>query len=515
MEISWQNPIIPGFHPDPSICRVGSDYYLTVSSFEYFPGLPLFHSRDLVHWRLIGHAMTRPSQLVLDNAWTSGGLYAPSIRHHNGKFYIACTNTSHKGNFVISADKADGPWSEPIYIPQEGIDPDLFWDTDGKLYLTTSAHHKDKVRLLQSELDPVTFQPKSAPYTLWEGAGGSGTEGPHIYLINGTYYLMAAEGGTEYGHTEVIARGPHPKGPWESCPRNPILTHRSTNSPIQGTGHGDLVQTDKGHWFMVHLGFRTTGYHSVHLLGRETFLTPVVWNSDGWPSVGSNNRTGLAFASANLPPPHPCPVEATRDNFDAEKLAPTWAHIRAPVAHRYDLQTRPGWLTLTPCEQDLDNMFYPTWVGRRQQHFDFQATTCLEYRPERELEQAGLCVWQNYLHHYSITLTCLNGRRRVVVRRRIGTLSAITGSVEVGAEMEKKASNRVYLRITGNAGWYRLSCAFGEEGPWIDLDTAETRYLSTEVGGRFTGVLLGLFTSAPRGENGPKAAFDWFDYLPL
>ena len=276
------NPVIPGCHPDPSVCHVGDDYYLACSSFEYFPGVPVFHSRDLVHWTQIGNALDRPSQLRLPpDTPASAGIYAPTLRHHDGRFWLIVTNVSDEGNLLCTATDPAGPWSDPIRLPGvTGIDPDLAWDADGNCWCTFAGI--DQVRI-----DPRTGRVFGPPQRLWSGTPGAKyPEAPHLYRIGDHWYLLIAEGGTERGHGVSVGRGRTPTGPFEPCPANPILTHRSTDHPIQNTGHADLVRGPDGSWWMVLLGVRPRGgTPGWHVLGRETFLAPVSW-VDGWPVVG-------------------------------------------------------------------------------------------------------------------------------------------------------------------------------------------------------------------------------------
>ena len=274
------NPVIPGFHPDPSICKAGEDYYLACSSFEYFPGVPIFRSRDLRHWEQAGNALERPCQLVLpESVPCSGGIWAPTLRFHDGRFFLVTTNMWGGGNLLFTADKPEGPWSNPVTIGRQlHVDPDLAWDAGGTCYLTVAG-------IEQARLDTATGALLEEPRSLWSGTLGH-PEAPHLYQVDGTWYLMIAEGGTERGHCISIARASSPEGPFAPCPANPILTHRSTTDPVQNTGHGDLVQANDGSWWLVFLGVRPKGGSpGYHALGRETFLAPVTWE-DGWPVVG-------------------------------------------------------------------------------------------------------------------------------------------------------------------------------------------------------------------------------------
>lgn len=278
-------PIIAGFHPDPSVCRMGDTYYLVTSSFEFFPGIPVFRLRDLMHWDLISHCLTRDSQADLSTCKPSGGIWAPTIRFHQGRFYVVVTDASrmfslNSGNFYVYSDDPAGPWSDPVDVRQVGIDPSLFFDDDGTCYLTSNGNGG----IWQSVIDISDGRAIVEPKLIWAGTGGRCPEGPHLYKVNGLYYLMIAEGGTEYGHMVTIARSASPWGPWDVYAGNPILMQRdSPDEDLQCTGHADLVQAENGGWHMVFLGVRAVdGYF--HHLGRETFLSRVIW-TEGWPQV--------------------------------------------------------------------------------------------------------------------------------------------------------------------------------------------------------------------------------------
>ncbi|HEX6764246.1 MAG TPA: glycoside hydrolase family 43 protein, partial [Polyangiaceae bacterium] len=312
----YRNPVIPGFHPDPSVCRVGDDYYLVTSSFEYFPGIPIFTSRDLVNWRQIGHVLTRASQDPLANVASSEGVFAPTIRYANGTFYVVSSIVSGGDLFYVTATDPAGSWSEPHWLNESvfGMDPSLFFDDDGKVYYT---RHGDGEQggIFQSEINLTTGQLAAAPREIWGGTGGVWPEGPHLYKINGTYYLMIAEGGTSFDHMETVARSSSPWGPFESFSGNPILTHKGrTGNPIQATGHGDLVQTQNGSYWLVFLGIRPPdGSH--HHLGRETFLAPVTFNAQNWPVVNGGNAIALTQSTMGLPPVASPPAPTVRDDF--------------------------------------------------------------------------------------------------------------------------------------------------------------------------------------------------------
>lgn len=494
----YSNPVIPGFHPDPSICRVGGDYYLVTSSFEYFPGVPLFHSRDLVHWRQLGHCLTRPSQLPLAGCRASGGIYAPTIRCQDGIFYMVTTHVTGGGHFYVWTRDPAGEWSEPVWVEGEGIDPSLFFDDDGTVYFTRTGN----MQINQCTLDIASGKILEAARSIWTGTGGAYPEGPHLYKIEGTYYLLISEGGTEYGHMLTIARSASPWGPFEPCPRNPVLSHRSLRHPIQATGHGDLVQAPDDSWWMVCLGIRPVYYPPAYHLGRETFLAPVSWDAQGWPVIGHDGRVELEMDDPT-PPAHPWPDEPARDDFDSLTLALDWNHLRNPRPQDVSLSARPGWLRLACTPTALDEVGSPAWLGRRQQAFDCRAATLIDFEPAAENEEAGLVVWMNERHHYEVFVTRRAGKRLAVVRRRIGSLQVEVAQVEL-------PPGPLELAVGADAMTYSFLLTLPGAAPRV-LAQAETRYLSTEVAGGFTGVYFALFASANGRDSANAAWFDWFE----
>ena len=499
----YRNPVISGFHPDPSVCRVGEDYYLVTSSFEYFPGVPLFHSRDLVNWRQIGHCLTRTSQLDLSRARSSGGIFAPTIRHHDGTFYMVTTNVTGGGNFYVRADAPHGDWSDPVFLDFPGIDPDLFFDDDGTVYLTGSVFGPEGHGICQSRIDLATGKRLTDMKLIWRGTGGQYPEGPHLYKIGGWYYLMIAEGGTEYGHMETIARSRRPDGPYESCPYNPILTHRSTDLPIQATGHADLVQAADGRWWAVFLGIRPVGYPKRHHLGRETFLAPVTWTEDGWPIIGENGKVGETVSVEGLTfgPAEQLPA---KDDFDDPVLAPHWTFLRAPDPANWSLTVHKGCLTLYGSSYTLNETGIPAFVGRRQQHFDCTASAHLTFAPQRDGEEAGLVVYMNERHHYEIAVARVGGERKMLFRRRIGSLWKVENEAPWSADTAV---------LTVKADRERYAFGFSAPGdPTFWFGGGECALLATEVAGGFTGVMIGMYATGNGVRSESPAHFDWFVY---
>ncbi|SES00124.1 Beta-xylosidase [Streptomyces sp. yr375] len=500
--VTVANPVIPGFHPDPSVCRVGDDYYLACSSFEYFPGVPLFHSRDLVHWTQLGNALDRPSQLSIPvGTPSSGGIYAPTLRHHDGRFWLIVTNVCEGGgNLLVTATDPTGPWSDPVRLPGvTGIDPDLAWDEDGTCWCTFAG-------IQQVRIDPYTGETFGPVRPLWSGTPGAKyPEAPHLYRIGDHWYLLIAEGGTERGHGVSVARSGSPTGPFEPCPANPILTHRSLEHPVQNTGHADLVQAPDGSWWLVLLGVRPLGgTPGWHVLGRETFLAPVSW-ADGWPVVDAL-RTAMPTPAWPL---QPGPVVSNRDDFDLSEPQPCWVSPRQRSAEHCTTKERAGWLTLRAPDthgarssslDDADAVF----VGRRQQHLSCRVRTLVD----PGAGSGGLAVRFDEEHHYDIEA----GAGEVRVIARIGPLRTLVASRPVPAGPVVLGVDVTATQTPRDARSGPDTLSFGVEEPdgaFTVLGVLDGRYLSTEVAGGFTGRVIGMYAATG------TVHFDWFDYEPL
>lgn len=506
--MKYTNPILSGFHPDPSICRVGNDFYLVTSSFEYFPGLPLFHSTDLVHWEQINHVLDRDSQFTLTKeAPNCLGIYAPTIRYHEGIYYCIVTNVGGPagGNFFVYTTDPYAAWSDPVRLPFDGIDPSLFFDDDGKVYysgtdkgvfiaeLTLTKNTDDNG--LQIQCDHAGKQVYA-----WNGSGGNNPEGPHLYKINGMYYLMIAEGGTEYCHMVTIARSKSVYGPYEDCPRNPVLTNRSTGLPIKAVGHADLVEDQNGNWWAVCLGIRPLGYPFRHNLGRETMLVPVTWEQ-GWPVMGMNGNGHVDIdietdasmlpcteATFNAPFRSSCyiPGSPFTDTFDTASMHPSWNTVYNPDYTLYKF-TKNG-LILHGNQNDLSSNDVKSLICRRQEHFDFTARLTLSMQHIPENGEAGLAIYMNNRHHYEIALTSFNQKRCLIFRRQIGRLQAVENVIDYDKDT-------VVLQLTGSREEYTFAyCPTGMEPPVI-IGAGEAQYLTTEVGGCFTGNYIALYAA--------------------
>ena len=509
----YRNPVLPGFYPDPSVCRVGDDYYMVNSTFCYFPGVPVHHSKDLIHWEQIGHCITRPTQTRLQNIGTWNGIYAPTIRHHDGTFYMVTTNVSGGGNFYVTTKDPAGEWSDPIYVREGGIDPDLFFDDDGKTYLLT-AQGAGEIHL--AEIDLKTGRLLSRSEIIWRGTGGRCAEGPHMYKKDGWYYLMIAEGGTEYGHCETIARSRNLRGPFEGCPANPILSHalaRGYQNPIQGTGHADLIQAHDGSWWLVCLAFRPlNGFH--HVLGRETFLAPVKWDEDGWPVVNGNGAISLDMDVPTLPQTpvaegHAAQVQRGRvsTKFDAPELGLEWNYLGAPRTENYSLTERPGWLRLKASPVSINSNDSPTWVGRRQQHIRFQAHTRVDASGLKDGDEAGLTLFMSNDYHCDLAVQKRDGKYFLILKYKLGRLK----HTEKEFELESPVVNLRILCSDKDSYCFEWG---GTDG-YVPLGKIDTGFLSSETAGGFTGVYLALYaqSGSDGGAAGGYADFDWFTYF--
>jgi xylan 1,4-beta-xylosidase len=486
--MKYENPVIKGFYPDPSVCKVGDTYYLVCSSFQYFPGVPLFESKDLINWKQIGHCLTRKSQIQLEKINSSGGVFAPTIRHNNGRFYMTTTNDTTHQNFYVWTENIYGEWSEPIFVAQGGIDPSLYFEV-GKTYFMSNGTDDNGIGgVVQCEVDIETGRKLTPSRSIWQGSGGRYLESPHMYKINGRYYLMAAEGGTEYGHMVTYARGNFPYGPFEAYPHNPVLTNRNLGGyEIQGVGHGDLIQDDNGNWWILHLGFRQSGQWSTyHHLGREVFLTPATFEEDGWFTAGLNGTTIKSFDINNI---HSSVVQSEKKcyTFENTEWDKDWCYLRHPHLENYQLEDNK--ILLKGTEITLNKADSPTFLGIRQR--DFNANISCEVCIQDG--EAGITLYMDENHHYDLAIRKCDSGYEVIERLNIGDIKSVEKIIDL-----KNANNTSLIIHASN---YNYSFSAKVEGKEIHLGTAQTRYLSSEVAGGFTGVIIGLYAYDPSNSN--------------
>ncbi len=490
---TYRNPVISGFYSDPSVCKVGEDYYLVTSTFEFFPGVPIFHSKDLVNWQQIGHCIHRPEQLP-----NGINIFAATLRYHDGTFYMITTNTGKEGNFYVTATDPAGPWSDPIWIDIPGIDPDLFFDDDGKVYVTSSPFIVYEINIKTGEL-------LAEGRKVWFGTGGRYAEAPHIYKKDGYYYLMAAEGGTEEAHSVTIARSNSIWGPYTDNPANPILAHANAagqNIPIQGVGHGDIIQAHDGSWWTVFHGYRKcVNYPVHHILGRETCLAPMIWPKNGWPVVNGNGTAGVEMTCPTLPL-KPFPAAPNRIEFDNDKLGLEWNFIHVPKKDREFYGIKKGVLKLTGLANQIGDHDSPAFIGRRLQHMDFTAITSMKFDPDNENEQAGLSLLNNG-QHFDLLVKKSGDKRILYAQLQFGSI--LYKSKEVVLQ-----PGPVKLRISGATDSFTFS--YAQNGKFIDIESVDSRYLSTETVGWFAGVYVGFYATGNGSKSDEPAVFEYFEY---
>jgi alpha-N-arabinofuranosidase len=502
---SYRNPILAGFYSDPSVTRAGDRFYLVTSTFAYFPGLPVFESDDLVHWKPIGHVIARRTELDFDGLGVSRGLFAPDITFHDGLFYVINTAVDSGGNYFVTAKEAAGPWSDPVWLKDlDGIDPSLFFDEDGKAYVVNNGppegaplyegHRAIWIQRFEAASGKLVgprkilvnggVDPASKP--IW-------IEGPHLFRRNGWYYLMCAEGGTGPQHSEVVLRSRSPWGPFLAYEGNPILTQRDLSpdrsAPIANAGHADLVQARDGSWWAVFLASRL--YGGTHYnTGRETFLLPVTWKDD-WPVILPKGAAipYIVPGPAGMSAADQAPATGNftwRDDFDGRALDPSWSYVRVPRASWADLRARPGTLTIHAAAEPLETLRNPSFIGRRQQHLSFEASTAFRLPREGGIA-AGIVVFQNENFWYFLGAHRVAGRAQVFLQRRSGAATETLASVPL------PTAAALTLKIRGDGGAYSFLYRTAYQ-PWSVLREHEDgTILSTDVAGGFVGAMLGPF----------------------
>ncbi len=508
-EGEYLNPVLAGFYPDPSITRAGDDYYLVTSSFAYFPGIPIFHSKDLVHWHQIGNVIDRPSQLDFNGLDLSAGVFAPSIIYHKGTYYVVNTPVGVGPNYIVTTTDPGGRWSDPIFLDNiRGIDPSMFFDDDGSVYfLTTDAPANqeydgqqaiwlqkydleqnkaigERIMLVNKGDVSMSKQP------IW-------IEAPHMMKVDGKYYLIDAQGGTGPAHTEVVFRSDNVNGPFIPYENNPILTQRDIHFPrefdVQYAGHADMVQTQNGEWWAVFLGVRP--YDGKHFnTGRETYLLPVTWK-EGWPIILKHGDTiPVKLKRPDLPlgnsPSPPTYGNFTYiDNFDSSDLADYWIMARTPMEKWWEI-TKEGFLQLNARPEKISGKGNPSFIGRRQQHAYGAASVKMIYDPQKLGDVAGLVAFQAENYHYILGVT-LNekGQKEIFVKKAEGDKKNVIASKVLNGV----SNNTYFLKITFEGGKYIFSYALNKND-WKNLyKDADGTVLSTNEAGGFVGTVIGMY----------------------
>ncbi|MDO5416626.1 MAG: family 43 glycosylhydrolase [Lachnospiraceae bacterium] len=492
--MKYQNPVIKGFHPDPSVCRVGKDYYLVTSTFEYFPCIPVYHSTDLVNWELIGHCIDRPEQLPMDAANASGGVWAPTIRYHEGTFYVTAT-FSEKGNFIVSSKTPGGGYSDPVWTEMDGIDPSMYFE-DGEMYYCANdfgSRYQGRDSISAARMDPDTGRLKGEITCIWNGTGNGWLEAPHIYHIDGYYYLFVAEGGSGWGHMVNVARSRSIWGPYEACPANPILTNRNDASKrVLETGHADLIDDGEGNYYIVHLGIRSV-CGSKSNLGRETFLMPVT-REDGWFLVEGGKA--LPEAETRFEGTQKSPVTFAAD-FTESRWEKEWVFIGAPCEKNYARGN--GELVLHPSGKTLvEGRMGVTFAAVRQPDFECEAHAVLQC--DGSDIACGLAAYVVPGFLYRIYKSCEADGSYVVVEKFAEDFHQI-------AYREKVPQGEVEFIIRADRSHYHFS--YRINGSTVNAADASIRFLCTGVANRcFTGTVVGVFAEGNEEERAVVKRFE-------
>ena len=535
------NPIISGAHPDPSICRVGDDYYIVNSSFEYFPGLPIPHSKDLVNWELIGHGLHREDQcngdMNLVDVQSDGGIHAPTIRYNKGTFYIITTNVYNSGdgapglmrNFIITAKNPAGPWSEPHIIKgAPGIDPDIFFDDNGKVYFTGTHSPGDMNangigEIWIQELDIKKWKLGVERRTVWDGVFGCCTEGPHIYKENGLYYLLVAEGGTGKNHAVMIAASENIFGPYEENPRNPILTTRHVTNDyfVNSTGHADIIQLPDGRWYMVSLGKRNDLDGDANM-GRETYLIPIKWEPTTvkWEQVSETKWEPLKYLfpvaaplsgkverSAPLPF-HEKPQYVNNtfiDDFDYENLDLDWTFIRVPQQNTFSLYDKPGLLRLFSKPNTIENRKRFSMIGFRQRESDFDYEVKMEFLPSDNRVESGIVHYQKEWNY--LTNTVYRVGKKFYLEQKLKEKNKKVVSLK--KIMLKNYEGSIIFKVNSKKDKYDFYYSLDNGKNFDYFATLDAVKLLDR---NYTGALLGIFSSSNGMKSNDYADYDWVRY---
>ncbi|MBL6649535.1 MAG: glycoside hydrolase family 43 protein [Flavobacteriaceae bacterium] len=536
---TFTNPIINGGYPDPSIVRVDDDFYVVNSSFEYFPALPIHHSKDLVNWKLIGYAIDRPSQATgevnLYDVQQQGGIHAPSIRYHNGLFYIVTTNVyspkdkskpTEMVNFILTAENPSGPWSEPHVIEDApGIDPDIFFDDNGKVWFVgthdTGNPNKNGIgEIWVQELDLDNWKLIGKRHSIWRGAcGGCCVEGPHIYKQFGRYYLMVAEGGTSYNHSVMIASSVNIEGPYESNPKNPILTsrHLSNNNWVHSTGHADLVQLKDNRWYMVSLGIRNEMDSSSNM-GRETHLIPVSWEEawDNWVEVEEGRWEPViikwpvaAPETGKVERHNPIPFSGSKqsnnysffDDFTKSKLDLHWNFRRVPRENTYEINLKKNVLKLNLSPQSFELRAQYNLMGFRQKETEFEYSTSMNFNPKKNLSEAGLSIFSQDDNYINFTVKKQNNKKLLTL-----SVKPRDHKLEVVKTIPLKNNENIVLKVVSEENMYTYFYSIDNGNSFKKFSETAANLVLCKG---YIGTNLGLYASSNGNKTNEYAEFEW------
>jgi xylan 1,4-beta-xylosidase len=529
-----RNPILPGFNPDPSIVRVGDDYYIATSTFEWFPGVQIHHSRDLAHWRLLTRPLRRASQLNMLGVPDSCGVWAPCLSYSDGQFFLIYTNVKRYGtttlgansgavfrdldNYLVTSDRIDGEWSEPVYLNSSGFDPSLFHDEDGRKYLLNMLwdHRPGRKRFAGIVLQEYSMEQRKLigdRKLIFEGTSIGLTEAPHLYRRGGYYYLLTAEGGTGWGHAVTMARSRHLYGPYELHPDTYILTARHRpDVELQRAGHADLVETPCGATYLVHLCGRPLPNRGRCTLGRETAIQRMVWSDDEWLRTADGEGVPRIDVPAPAVPPHKFPALPERAYFHGPELRVDFQWLRSPDPEElFSLTACPGRLRLYGRDSP-GSLFRQSLVARRQEAHCFSAATRMEFEPEHFQQIAGLIYYYNSskFHYLYISQNEADGRhvRAMSCLPDIGRAEDVTPPFPIPSQVP------VELRL--EVDYERLHFAFrAGNSEWTWMPQLDASIVSDEAGPpfhpNFTGAFVGVCCQDLAGTRRP-ADFEYFDY---
>ncbi len=528
-----RNPILTGFNPDPSILRVGDDYYIATSTFEWYPGVQIHHSRDLEHWRLLTRPLNRPSQLDMLGDPDSCGVWAPCLTYSDGLFWLIYTDVKRYGrttvggasgaslrdfhNYLVTCPTIDGEWSDAVYLNSSGFDPSLFHDSDGRKYLVNQLwdHRPGRNRFNGIVLQEYSHEQRKLigeRKNIFPGTSIGFTEAPHLYKRNGWYYLITAEGGTGWGHAMTMARSRSLTGPYELHPDKYIVTARERpDAPLQRAGHGDLVETQAGDTYAVYLCGRPLHNRGRCVLGRETAIQKMVWGSDDW----LRTRDGSGAPELETPRPNlpeaPFPESQARENFDRGELPIHFQWLRSPYpAELFSLSERPGYLRLFGRET-IGSQFRQSLVARRQQAHCYTAIAAMEFEPEHYQQAAGLvCYYNSSKFHY------LHVSHDETVGRHVRVMTCTPDSPQSDAFTTPIPIPKGRIELRVDVDFERLRFAWRTDGDWKFLpELFDASILSDEAttpgAPNFTGAFVGMACQDVSGTARP-ADFDWFEY---